>query len=135
MSAFQVLTETKAVAVAVLNVKIAAAIGLVADIACDLHASGLEFSIERISILYPNVSVPCPALRINEVILAHHSRRFQLSQHDDYAVALDHTKRRRIIPETLMRIIPETLILKAKPLAIVVRGTHDVIDHAIRVTG
>src|SRR5258708_2142991 len=127
MSAFQVLTETKAVAVAVLNVKIAAAIGLVADIACDLHASGLEFSIERISILYPNVSVPCPALRINEVIRAHHSRRFQLSQHDDYAVALDHTKRRRIITETL--------IMKAKHVAIVVRGADDVIDDEIRGTG
>src|SRR5467141_3598550 len=127
MSAFQVLTETNAVAVAILNVKIAAAIRLVADVACDLHAPGLEFSIERISSVYPNVSVPCAALRINQVIRAHRPRRFQLSQHDDYAVALDHTKRRRIIPETL--------IMKAKLVAIVVRGADHVIDDEIRGTG
>src|SRR6267378_3430780 len=127
MSAFQVLTETNAVAVAILNVKIAAAIRLVADVACDLHAPGLEFSIERISSVYPNVSVPCPALRINQVIRAHRTSRFQLSQHDYYAVALDHTKRRRIIPEPL--------IMKAKLVAIVVRGADHVIDDEIRSTG
>src|SRR3989442_680961 len=51
MSAFQVLTETNAVSVAILNVKIAATVGLVADITRDLHALRLEFSIERISIV------------------------------------------------------------------------------------
>src|SRR2546426_2178260 len=62
MSAFQVLTETNAVSVAILNVKIAATVGLVADITRDLHALRLEFSIERISIVDPNVGVPRPAL-------------------------------------------------------------------------
>src|SRR3989454_3668913 len=83
MSAFQVLTETNAVSVAILNVKIAATVGLVADITRDLHALRLEFSIERISIVDPNVGVPRPALRINDVIRAHRSSGFQLSQHDD----------------------------------------------------
>src|SRR5438445_719107 len=44
MSAFQVLTETNAVSVAILNVKIAATIGLVADITRDLHAPRLKLS-------------------------------------------------------------------------------------------
>src|SRR2546422_10484222 len=88
MSSFQVLTETNAVSVAILNVKIAATVGLVADITRDLHALRLEFSIERISIVDPNVGVPRPALRINDMIGAHRSSGFELSQHDDDAVAL-----------------------------------------------
>src|SRR3989442_11389487 len=103
MSAFQVLTETNAVSVAILNVKIAATVGLVADITRDLHALRLEFSIERISIVDPNVGVPRPALRINDMIGAHRSSGFELSQHDDDAVALDHTKRRGVVPETQRR--------------------------------
>src|SRR5207247_9111638 len=102
MSAFQVLAETQAVPVAILNVKIAAAIGLVPDIPGDLHAPRLEFSIERIGIVDPNVGVPRPALRINDVIRAHRSSRFQLRQHDDDARPLDHTKRTWVLPETFL---------------------------------
>src|SRR2546430_16907419 len=47
------LTETKAVSVAILNVKIVAAIRLVADITRNLHAPRLELSIQRISIVDP----------------------------------------------------------------------------------
>src|SRR5712691_3465172 len=127
MSAFQVLTETNAISVAILNVKIAATIGLVADITRDLHAPRLEFSIERISIVDPNVGVPRPALRINDVIRAHRSSGFQLSQHDDDAVALDHTKRRWVVPETF--------IMEAKFVAVVVCGADHVIDDEVRGTG
>src|SRR5437870_11324539 len=127
MSAFQVLTETNAVSVAILNVKIAATIGLVADITRDLHAPRLEFSIERISIVDPNVGVPRPALRISDVIRAHRSSGFQLSQHDDDAVALDHTKG--------WWIVPETFIMEAKLVAVVVRGADHVIDDEVRGTG
>src|SRR6266536_1128887 len=127
MSAFQVLTETNAVPVAILNVKIAAAVGLVADITCDLHAPRLEFSIERIGIVDPNVGVPRPALRINDVIRAHRSSGFQLSQHDDDAVALDHTKR--------WWVIPEAFIMEPKLVPVVVRGADHVIDDEVRGTG
>src|SRR2546428_9225353 len=126
MSAFQVLTETNAVSVAILNVKIAATVGLVADITRDLHALRLEFSIERISIVDPNVGVPRPALRINDMIGAHRSSGFELSQHDDDAVALDHTKRRGVVPETF--------IMEAGLVGAVVCGADYVIDDEARGT-
>src|SRR6266571_6944190 len=126
MSAFQVLTETNAVSVAILNVKIAATVGLVADITRDLHALRLEFSIERISIVDPNVGVPRPALRINDMIGAHRSSCFELSQHDDDAVALDHTKRRGVVPEAF--------IMEAELVAVVVCGADYVIDDEVRGT-
>src|SRR2546422_9946540 len=112
MSAFHGLTETNTVSVSILNVKIAATVGLVADITRDLHAPRLEFSIKRISIVDPDVGVPRPALRINDVIGAHRSSGFQLSQHDDDAVALDHTERRGVVPETF--------IMEAELVAVVV---------------
>src|SRR3989454_5239291 len=127
MSAFQVLTETKAVSVAILNVEIAAAIRLVADITRNLNAPRLELSIQRISIVDPNVGVPRPALRISDVIRAHRSSGFQLSQHDDDAVALDHTK--------AWWVVPETFIMEAKLVAVVVRGADHVIDDEVRGTG
>src|SRR5213593_1101918 len=127
MSAFQVLTETNAVSVAILNVKIAATVGLVADITRDLHALRLEFSIERISIVDPNVGIPRPALRINEVIGAHRSSGFQLSQHDDDAVALDPSKRR------LGR--PGTFLMGAKFVGVVVGRSEPVNDDEGRGTG
>src|SRR5467141_3540476 len=127
MSAFQVLTETNAVTVAILNVKIAATIGLVADITGDFHAPRLEFSIERISIVDPNVGVPRPALRINDVIGAHRASGLQLSQHDDDAVALDHTKRRWVVPEAF--------IVEAELVAVVVCAADHVIDDEVRGTG
>src|SRR5205809_3879830 len=127
MSAFQVLAETQAVPVAILNVKIAAAIGLVADIPGDLHAPRLEFSIERIGIVDPNVGVPRPALRINDVIRAHRSSSFQLSQHDDDAVALDHTKR--------WWVIPETFITEPQFVPVIVRRADHVSDDEVRGTG
>src|SRR2546425_5682812 len=126
MSAFQGLTETNAVSVAILNVKIAATVGLVADITRDLHAPRLEFSIKRISIVDPDVGVPRPALRINDVIGAHRSSGFQLSQHDDDAVALDHTERRGGVPETF--------IMEAELVAVVVCGADHVIDDEVRGT-
>src|SRR2546426_726693 len=126
MSAFQVLTETNAISVAILNVKIAATVGLVADITRDLHALRLEFSIERISIVDPNVGVPRPALRINDMIGTHRSSGFELSQHDDDAVALDHTKRRGVVPETF--------IMEAELVAVVVCGADHVIDDEVRGT-
>src|SRR5947199_8056430 len=98
MSAFQDLTETKAVSVAILNLKIATTVVLVADMTRDLHAPRLEFRIERIGIVDPNVGVPRPALRVNDVIGAHRSSGFQLRQHDDDPVALDHAKRRGVVP-------------------------------------
>src|SRR5881396_1914002 len=127
MSAFQIVTKTNPVSVAILNVKITATVGLVADITRDLHASRLEFRIERIGIVDPNVGVPRPALRINDVIRAHRSSSFQLSQHDDDAVALDHTKR--------WWVIPETFITEPQFVPVVVRGADHVSDDEVRGTG
>src|SRR5947199_9963109 len=126
MSAFQDLTETKAVSVAILNLKIATTVVLVADMTRDLHAPRLEFRIERIGIVDPNVGVPRPALRVNDVIGAHRSSGFQLRQHDDDAVALDHTKRRWVVPETF--------IVEAELVAVVVGGADYVIDDEVRGT-
>src|SRR5207245_2424139 len=63
----------------------------------------------------------------NDVIGAHRSGGFQLSQHDDDAVALDHTKRRWVVPEAF--------IVEAKPVAVVVCGADHVIDDEVRSTG
>src|SRR5438445_6025194 len=127
MSAFQDLTETKAVSVAILNLKIATTVVLVADMTRDLHAPRLEFRVERISVVDPNVGVPRPALRVHDVIRAHRSSGFQLRQHDDDAVALDHTKRRWVVPEPF--------IMEAKLVAVVGCGADHVIDDEVRGTG
>src|SRR5438309_4220809 len=127
MSAFQDLTETKAVSVAILNLKIATTVVLVADMTRDLHAPRLEFRVERISVVDPNVGVPRPALRVHDVIRAHRSSGFQLRQHDDDAVALDHTKRRWVVPEPF--------IMEAKLVAVVGCGADHVIDDKVRGSG
>src|SRR5438445_8573434 len=123
MSAFQDLTETKAVSVAILNLKIATTVVLVADMTRDLHAPRLEFRIERISIVDPNVGVPRPALRVHDVIGAHRSSGFQLRQHDDDAVALDHAKRRGVVPEPF--------IIEAELVGVVACGG----DHLLHTEG
>src|SRR5437879_12138401 len=123
MSAFQVRSKPKAVSVGILNVNIAATIWLVADLTRNFHAPRLELSIERISIVDPNVGVPRSALRVNDVIRAHRASGFQLSQHDDDGVALDHTKRRWVVPETF--------IMEAKLVAVVVRGADHVINDEV----
>src|SRR5439155_26705857 len=70
------------------------------------------------------VGVPRPALGIHDVIGAHRAGGFQLRQHDDDAVALDHTERRRVVPEPF--------IMEAELVAVVVGGADHVVDDEVR---
>jgi hypothetical protein len=60
----KVLPETKPVAVAVFDVKVAAAVFLVADVACDFDAVLLEFVVQGVGVLYPDIGVPEFALGV-----------------------------------------------------------------------
>src|SRR5713101_9105915 len=126
-SSLQVLAKTQPVAVAVVHLEVATAVGLIADSAHDLDALGLEFRMERIRVIDPNVGVPGASLRVCGVVGTHEAGLFELRKHDDDAVALDHAKTRRLTPKAL--------VPKAELISIIVGGGHHVIDDEVRCNG
>src|SRR5690349_19547607 len=87
---FQVLAKTQAVAVAILDVKVAAAVKLVFKLPHDLHTFGLELGVERVSVVDPNVRVPRDILWISDTVRAHQTCLFKLLEHHGDAVAAHH---------------------------------------------
>jgi len=55
-------TETQTVAVAVVYVEVAAAVGLVANLARDLHTLRLKLGIERVGVVDPDVTFVFPTV-------------------------------------------------------------------------
>src|SRR5438034_43831 len=81
-SSLQVLAKTQPVAVAVVHLEVATAVGLIADSARDVDALGLELRMERIRVIDPNIGIPGASLRVCSVIGAHKAGLFELRQHD-----------------------------------------------------
>jgi hypothetical protein len=121
---FYLLPKTQAIPVAVLHVKVSATIGLVTNIARDLYALRPELGVKRVGIFDPNVRIPGSALRIHGAVRAHDSSPFELSQHQDNAIARHHTERRRLVPEAL--------IVETELIPIVIRGSDNIIDDEVR---
>ena len=121
---FQVVSEADAVSVAVFNLEVTATVWLVADIAHDPHALRLKLSVQRVGIVDPNVAVPRPALGINDAVGAHRAGGSELGQHDDDAAALNHAKRRRVVPKTL--------IMEAELVPVVICGADDIVYDEVR---
>ena len=119
----QIMTETQPIAVAVFDVKIAATVRLVANRAYYLRPGCLELSIERVSIIDPDIAVPRPAFRVDDVIGAHPTRGFVLREHDHDATPLDHAKRGWIVPEAL--------VMKAELITIVVCRPDDIVYNEV----
>src|SRR5260370_11741797 len=88
LSSLQVLPKTQPVTVAVVDLEVATTVGLIADSARDVDALGLEFRMERIRVIDPNVGVPGASLRVDGVVGSHDALLFELRQHDDDAVAM-----------------------------------------------
>src|SRR5436309_14206074 len=101
-SALDRVPKTEPIAVAVLDVEVAAAVGFVANVPRDLHALRFELPVQRIGIVHPNVAVPRPALGVDQSVGSHHARLLELRQHDDDAIALYHAERRRVMPEAVV---------------------------------
>src|SRR5437763_194557 len=57
LRSFDVLPEAQAVPVAVLDVEVAAAVRLIADVARDLHTFRLELGVERVGIEFAEIVV------------------------------------------------------------------------------
>lgn len=70
---FHRLAKTQTIAVTIFHVEVPATVGLVTNVACNLHALRFELDIKRIGVFDPNIVVPGPALRINNAIRAHNS--------------------------------------------------------------
>lgn len=127
MSSFQILSETQPVAVAILDIEIAATVFLVADLPRDLYTLGLELVVQRVGVFDPDVGVPAPALRIDRVIGAHRAGLGDLTEHDDDAAALDHAETRWLTPEAI--------VVKTELVAVEVGGLHYVVDDEKRGDG
>src|SRR5688572_30118890 len=106
------------------DVEVTTPIGLVADIAHDPYALLLEFGVQRIGIVDPDVAVPRPTFRIDQAVRTHRSGCFELGQHDDDTVPLDHAKR--------WRLVPEALIVESELVPVIGRGFDDVVDDEVR---
>src|SRR6185295_8145675 len=119
-----VVPEAEPIAIAILDVEVAVAIRLIAQVPRDRHALGLELLIERIRILDPDVCVPGVAILHGEAVGTHHARRLELTQHDEDSVAFHHAEGRWLAPEAI--------VLEAELVAIEVRGRHDVVDDEVR---
>jgi hypothetical protein len=60
-----IVPKTEAIAVAVLDIEVAAAVWLVTNVSRDLHAFRLELRIQDVRIVDPDVRIPGSALRID----------------------------------------------------------------------
>src|SRR5678810_633921 len=119
-----VLSKTQAITVAVFHVEVATTVLLVTNVPHNLHTLRLELRVECVSILYPNVCVPSSSLRIHGAIGTHDTSLVELGQHDHNSIALDHTER--------WRLLPETFVTETKLVSIVVSGGDNVVDDKIR---
>src|SRR6478735_4621164 len=72
--------KAQAIPVAVLDIEIAAAVVLVAQVAGDLHAFRLEFRIQSIRVVNPDVGVPGAFLWIRQTVRIHASLLLKLAQ-------------------------------------------------------
>src|SRR5438034_8936231 len=86
------LAKTQAVAVAVLDLEIAAAVGLVEGVTHNLGALRLELSVERVGIADPDVCIPGASFGIDDVIWPHPAGRFELRPHAHGALPFDHAE-------------------------------------------
>src|SRR5262245_17989368 len=92
--------ETQSVAVAVLHVEVATAVGLVANRAGNHDALGPELAIKGVGIINPDVRVPgVLRFRVGKAVGTHDARRGELGQHDDDAATVDHAEAWGLAPE------------------------------------
>jgi hypothetical protein len=117
----EILTEAETIPVAVLYIKVTAAIGLVTNITGDLHVLRFELSIQSVDIVNPDIRIQGLSVRIGQVVRAHGAASFQLAELDNDATAIDHTER--------WRISPEALVIEPELVAIIIRCRDDVIDN------
>src|SRR5207249_6330977 len=107
----------------VLHVEVTAAVRLIANTTRDCHPFGLEFRMERVRVIDPNVSVPGASFRLYGVVGTHDAGLFELGQHDDDAAALDHAETRWLTPKAL--------VAKTELVPVIVGGGHHVIHDEV----
>ena len=102
-SVVEVLAEAEAVAVAVEDVEIAAAVFLVADGADYVDAFLLELGVEGVGVVDPEVGVPGEVVGVRGAgIGAHLAWGFELAEHEVGSAAMDDGEAGRLAPEALV---------------------------------
>src|SRR5882757_4442313 len=117
------VSEAEGVAVAVADVEVAAAVGLIADGPRDGDAVSLEFFVECVGVVDPDIRVPGGIFRVDETVRMHAARDLRLFEHDRDAGTADHGE--------AGRFAPETVVVKAKLVAVEVCGCDDVIHDEV----
>src|SRR5262245_2537658 len=97
-----VLSEAQPVTVAVFDVKVATAVGLIAELSRDLYTLALKLIMEHVSVLDPDICVPGVAVSGSLAVGTHEALLFKLAEHDDNAAALHHAESRRFAPEAIV---------------------------------
>src|SRR2546421_10277028 len=96
------MSKTQPVPVTVLDIEVAIAVRLIADVPRDLDALLRKLRIERVRIIDPDIRIPRFALRIGNAVGPHEPRLGKLAEHNDDAAAANHTKARRLAPKALV---------------------------------
>src|SRR5215469_8042130 len=119
-----VVPKTQPIAIAIFDVEVAVPVRLIADVPCNLHALRLEVATQYVGIVDPHICVPCVGIGIGQMIGPHRGATVNLAQHDDDAVALDHTKARGIAPKAF--------VAETKFVSIKICGDHDIVHDEVR---
>src|SRR5215469_11845489 len=91
---------------------------------CDLHALCLEVATQYVGIVDPHICVPCIAIGIGQMIGPHRAATVNLAQHDDDAVALDHTK--------AWGVAPKVFVMETQLVSIKICSDHDIVHDEVR---
>ena len=126
-SLLQILPKTQAIPVAIVDFEVTATIRLVAETPSDCHTLRAELSVKGICVVDPNVCIPSSALRVHTAVRADDPGLFQLGQHYNNAISLDHAEGRRLVPKPF--------IMEAELIPIVVCSCDHVVHDEIRGDG
>jgi hypothetical protein len=122
----EVMTEAEDVARVIFHIEISATVISVLDLPGDFYSSRLQFFIQRVSILDPNVGIPT-GIWIHPTIRAAMAWRTNTLEHNDDTISVNH--------DELRWLTPNPVKLKPQFIAIKLRRLEDVVNNKVRGNG